>query len=124
MGAVVIPSGGEPVRSLVARWSASVGTVVGTMTVLVAGSAGTASAAPESALFAVQSHMRLGITGPVGVAAILLGVGGLVFGLVRQRRAALARSTAEARQRATDGVRHAAAGGVRKPTAERLPTQA
>ncbi|WP_225978081.1 hypothetical protein [Gandjariella thermophila] len=99
------------------------GTVVGTVAVLVAAGTGTASAAPESSLFAVQTHMRLGITGPVGMIAILLGVGGLVFGLVRHRRAALARSAAEARQRAAEGVRQATAGGVGATAAEQLPTQ-
>jgi hypothetical protein len=117
-----IPSGGGPVRRLVARWSACLGTVVGTTVILVAGDAGIASAAPGSALFAVQTHMRLGITGPVGLIAILCGVGGLVFGLVRHRRAALARGAAEARKRAADGVRQAT-GGVGASAAEQLPTQ-
>jgi hypothetical protein len=111
------------VHSLVARSSASMATVVGMVLALGFGSAGSASAATGSALFGVQSHMRLAITGPVGMIAILLGVGGLVVGLVRHRRAAVARSAAEAKQRATEGVRQAAVGGVGVAAREQMPTQ-
>jgi hypothetical protein len=108
------------VRSLVARSSASITTVVGVVLVLGLGGAGTAGAATGSAVFGVQSHMRLAITGPVGMIAIVLGVGGLIVGLVRHRRAAAARSTTEASQRATERVRPA---GVGVAAPERMPTQ-
>lgn len=35
-----------------------------------------------------------GVVGPVGVAAVILGIGGLVAGLLRRRRTAIARAAA------------------------------
>jgi hypothetical protein len=48
---------------------------------------------------AVRESIDLGVTGEVGVAAVLVGAVGMVFGLTRRRRRALARR-AEERARA------------------------
>ncbi|WP_285507966.1 hypothetical protein [Actinokineospora sp. NBRC 105648] len=50
---------------------------------LLVGTAEVASAAP-----AVESSVPFTIAGPVGIAAVIVGVGGLVVGLLRRRKVA------------------------------------
>ncbi|KAA2264591.1 hypothetical protein F0L68_05660 [Solihabitans fulvus] len=79
-------------RTSVARHGATLAVAVGTAVALVPVGAGVA-AATES--LAVESMMSGSLSAPVGLSAVVLGIGGLVLGLVRRRRAAVLRATLE-----------------------------
>ncbi|WP_433265541.1 hypothetical protein ACQPZF_38240 [Actinosynnema sp. CS-041913] len=69
--------------------SAALGVVVGTVSTLV--TVGVADAGTSTVALGATS-----VNTPVGVAAVAMGVVGLVAGLVRRRRAAVVRAKSEA----------------------------
>jgi hypothetical protein len=68
--------------------------VIAGVVVLVAFGTGVASAADRSGVaMVVRDSMDVGVSGTVGVVAVLVGAVGLVIGLTRRHRQALARRT-------------------------------
>jgi hypothetical protein len=61
--------------------------------ILLVTAVGMAAAEPTGV---VEERASTGLAGPVGLLAVLLGVGGLLIGLLRRRRLAAARATAPA----------------------------
>jgi hypothetical protein len=70
--------------------------VLAAVQVLAGWGAGTAAAATSGgSTMVVSDAMDVGVAGGVGVAAVLVGAVGLVFGLTRRHRQSLARRAAE-----------------------------
>ena len=83
-------------RSPVARLGVAASAAL-VLLLLVGTGVADAAGARSAASLAVESRFSGGtLAGPVGVIAVVLGVGGIVVGLVRRRRAALARAAASA----------------------------
>jgi hypothetical protein len=62
---------------------------------VLAGAGTAAAATSDGSSLVVSDAMDVGLAGGVGVAAILVGAAGLVFGLTRRHRQSLARRAAE-----------------------------
>ncbi|HKN99769.1 MAG TPA: hypothetical protein VJX10_21795 [Pseudonocardiaceae bacterium] len=67
--------------------------ITGVIVLAVLG-AGVASAAGRGSAAVISDSMDVGVAGTVGVVAVLVGAVGLVFGLTRRHRQALARRAA------------------------------
>lgn len=76
--------------TLVTDWVLRLGTVAAAVLVSLAALAAPASAAT----LAAPSPAPFGLLGPVGIVAVGIGVAGMIAGLARRRREALARSVA------------------------------
>jgi membrane protein DedA with SNARE-associated domain len=63
--------------------------------VLVAPSAGAATATPAHTAMVVRDSIDVGLAGTVGVVAVVVGAVGLVYGLTRRHRQSLARRAEE-----------------------------
>jgi heme/copper-type cytochrome/quinol oxidase subunit 2 len=84
------------------------------LVVLVAG-AGVADAV-ETPATAEAGTMSFGLLGPVGLAAVILGVVGMTLGVIRQRRKAAAQQQAEPVIEASDEPTQPALTPYRRPT--------
>jgi hypothetical protein len=81
----------DRVHGIPARVARTTATLAILTTALLVAAMGTAAAEPTGV---VEERVSTGLAGPVGLLAVLLGVGGLLIGLLRRRRLAAARSTA------------------------------
>jgi uncharacterized membrane protein len=75
----------------------SMSVIMALVPVVLVAVAGTASAAEEIGAEDVAAEsVSYGLAGPVGIAAVVLGIGGLVTGLLRHRRRVTATAAAVA----------------------------